>query len=159
MARRLRDQGSTAEPVPEKKAVCRKCGKDSTDKFGIAQGLCTVCKKEYRAVDELKRTFIDETSASGIAVGKMKPFYGVEDLPPAMYEEQDIRGTKTRVFVAYGEPRFFVNQGTEVIMVFRGNQRTERRLFARIKLRNEKGPVPEMVAFQKQLREARIPGA
>jgi hypothetical protein len=110
-------------------------------------------------LDEIRKRYVDKNRPSGIRVDLMKPFQGKESLPAPEYVEKEIGGQKTKIFKSYGEPRFFVNR-TEVIMVFRGNQRVERRLFTTIKERDgENKKNPQGTALRGELQKAMIPGA
>lgn len=111
---------------------------------------------ESREFDELRRRYLDKDSVSGVRVNLMKPFYGKDELPKAQYKEKTVNGNTVQTFISYGEPRFFVNR-SEIIMVFRGRHKVERRLFTRIldNVRdNERGKI-----LRAELQKAKIPGA
>lgn len=91
-------------------------------------------------------------SAFGFDLNILKPFRGKDDLPKATYRMKKQGDQEIEIFVKAGEPRFFVNKN-KVIMVRMGRHRVERRFFARIYDKTERG-----MAFVRELQKRGIPG-
>lgn len=112
-------------------------------------------------VQEKKEVGTAQTAQTiaGFPVSKILPFTGKDDLPrPKYVVKKNATGEEIRALVENGDVRFFVNSG-KVVMVYRTEHGTARKLFCIIDDQKPGRKKPEAVALRKLLRERKIPGA